>query len=535
MTDGENSMADGARKMIKRLDFGVRRMKRPAPVQQSVPAPVERPTTAPANHPTTPAAKRPVISETPSIKHPQAQPAPAPKPSMSNHGLRMDFAPAHSRAPKASPQATISVSKASIRVDDTPVAKATITKATITSAPSPRASTSPVSSSPQVSISSAAPRPVRSRGSMMDFIRRPSQRPVTPKPAMPRSATAPEASSGPASKPAAKPQILKPAAAKKSVKRILRPAPVTKDDVEPLMSDTDLKAALSGFADAAIEEVPRRHHPVARSSQPAMKPATRPIPTRSDQPIMRPAPKPTPRPAGATHMDFATPIKPTRQPQSSQAASIRPTRQPRQQIEPDLYDDFTDDPFGGDGFGDDIDRIEAEIEAEANDFVKEPRPLFEDPLVQLSKAREERDRQLSAEEAQRLKDEARARAGEAAKRAPYAALYSTKSPFLTSVNVEKRPLSARAENDTLHAIAERSEDTETIPSKKSPAKTPHLSRAAKNMKRQLAEDAKEIHRQTVVMSTPEVKTHNTALIIGIILTILLGAGVGALIYLVFFQ
>ena len=496
MTDGENSMADGARKMIKRLDFGVRRMKRPAPVQQ---------------------------------------PTPAPKPSMSNHGLRMDFAPAHSRAPKVSPQATISVSKASIRVNDTPVAKATITKATISSVPSPRTSTSPVSSTPQVSISSATPRPVRSRGSMMDFVRRPSQRPVAPKLAMSRSATAPEASSGPASKPAIKPQILRPAAAKKSVKRILRPAPVAKDDVEPLMSDTDLKAALSGFADAAIEEVPRRHHPVTRSSQPAMKPATRPIPTRSDQPIMRPAPKPTPRPAGATHMDFATPIRPTRQPQSSQATSIRPTRQPRQQIEPDLYDDFTDDPFGGDGFGDDIDRIEAEIEAEANDFVKEPRPLFEDPLVQLSKAREERDRQLSAEEAQRLKDEARARAGEAAKRAPYAALYSTKSPFLTSVNVEKRPLSARVENDTLHTIAERPENTETIPSKKSPSKTPHLSCAAKNMKRQLAEDAKEIHRQTVVMSTPEVKTHNTALIIGIILTILLGAGVGALIYLVFFQ
>ena len=55
------------------------------------------------------------------------------------------------------------------------------------------------------------------------------------------------------------------------------------------------------------------------------------------------------------------------------------------------------------------------------------------------------------------------------------------------------------------------------------------------MKKQLADDAKEIHRQTMVMSTPEAKSHNTALIVGIALTILLGAGVGALVYLVFFQ
>ena len=52
---------------------------------------------------------------------------------------------------------------------------------------------------------------------------------------------------------------------------------------------------------------------------------------------------------------------------------------------------------------------------------------------------------------------------------------------------------------------------------------------------QLADDAKEIHRQTMIMATPEPKSHRTIFIIAIILTILLGAGVGAVIYLVFFQ
>ncbi len=473
MTDSENNMANGARKMIKRLDFGVRRMKRPAPVQQSVPTPVEHPAATPVERPTISAAKRPATSETSSIKRPLAQPTASPKPLTSSHGLRMDFAPARSRAPQKAPQATISVSKASIRVNDTSVAKATITKTTM-SVPGP-----------QISISSATPRPARSRGSMMDFVRRPSQRAATSKPAV----SAPE----------------------------------------PLMSDVDLKAALSGFADAAIEEVPRRHHTFARSAQPAIKPAAKPTPTRSAQPAMRPATKSAIRPAANARMDFTSPK--VRMDFATPAKS--PRRQQELQPAADPYDDFTDDPFGGDGFGDDIDRIEAEIEAEANDFVKEPRPLFEDPLVQLSKAREERSRKLSAEEAQRLKDEARTRAGEAAKRAPYAALYSTKSPFLSSVNVEKRPLSASSYDAPTPRNTKESSNNATA--KKAPAKTPHLSHAAKNMKRQLAQDAQEIHRQTMVMSTPEVKSHNTALVIGILLTILLGAGVGALIYLVFFQ
>ena len=266
---------------------------------------------------------------------------------------------------------------------------------------------------------------------------------------------------------------------------------------EPLMSDADLAAALAGFADAT---------PVEESYNPAALGDDNYDSTSDDD----------------STTDFASEL--------------------------DAFDELSDDILAGQSIGDDIDRIEAEIEAEANDFVKEPKPLFEDPLVKISKAREEREHEKEAAEAARFKAEVKEQAREAAKRSPYAALYSTtngRSPFLTSVNVEKRPLSASASASELSNLAKSKKAKPTSSSSllaSSRSKDERFSTLAllKNsyrnrMKKQLEDDAKVIHRETMIISAPEVKGHNIALIIGILLTILLGAGVGLVVYLVFFQ
>lgn len=228
----------------------------------------------------------------------------------------------------------------------------------------------------------------------------------------------------------------------------------------------------------------------------------------------------------------------------------------------DSLEELSSDDFAGD----DIDAIEAEIAAtaaETNDFVKAPKPLFEDPLVKLSKARERHNSAVQAAEAERFREEAIAEAEEQAKRSPYAALYSSdRSPFLTSVSVEKRPLSASAASASATSASAFAKSAAkpaatftpkpTKPSLFNSAKTAfHAGPATKpakmvkaaplpapgsnRMQRQLDADAKEIHRQTMRMSIPEAKSHKTALLIAIILTVILGAGVGAIIYLIFFQ
>ena len=507
----------GARNIVRRLDFGIVRAK-VTPMRRTIPTAAEKPISAsdedstsvfsdepvkvsikpssrPASKPVRP-AMRPATAP---VRRPTARPAsrPAPKPApkpVTNRGFRMDFAPVHSKMPMmgATKKPQIAIS--------TP--KVTTSKATAIFAPKPATSIKATVSRTTIEVPhSSAPRPVRSHGSMMDFVRRPASRsakhlspdPIpAPEPIKPTAAVSPAKPAKPAKRPAFRPKF----------------APVKKpqivEDDEPMMDDADLMATLAGFASAKNEEVPRRPRvlkpaPKKSASAPASRPAA---PARRAPVILKPTPK-------------------------SQ----------------DPFDDFSEDLFGGDGFGDDIDRIEAEIEAEANDFVKEPRPLFGDPLVQLSKAREEERKKLSPEEKANLKNESYARANRPAKRSPYATLYDTKSPFITSTaSVEKRPLSASAptgdgptlrSSHTLDSAKKETKKSHTPEFKKShaPLKNTYRSR----MKKQLDEDAKEIHRQTMVMSTPEVKTHNTALIIGIALTILLGAGVGALVYLVFFQ
>lgn len=245
--------------------------------------------------------------------------------------------------------------------------------------------------------------------------------------------------------------------------------------------------------------------------------------TPVEEPEPEPEPKPEPRPASRrSDSDFESEL--------------------------DSIDELSS--AGLNGLGDDIDAIEAEIEAaaesETSDFIKEPKPLFEDPLVRLSKAREERQSQRKAAEEERFREEVLEEAREQAKRSPYAAMYNgDRSPFLTSVNVEKRPLSSSS-SSTLTS----SRTTAFAASKTTPKKSPssffsstksklHTSGQKTTsdlaMKKQLADDAKEIHRQTMMMSTPETKSHKAALAIAVILTIILGAGVGAVIYLIFFQ
>lgn len=460
----------GARNIVRRLDFGVVR-KRTAPAKRPIPAPVGEPIEpAPKLTPT-------LVSKSTS----KSTPNPVSKP-VASRGFRMDFAPVHSMMPQMGTSKAKSTPKAKKPQITISTPKVTTSESTAIFAPKPATSIKATISRTTIEVPrSSAPRPVRSRGSMMDFVRRPASNRLMPSPKL---------------SPAKKPQ------------------PV---DDEPLMSDDDLKAALSGFASAKNEEVPRR----PRVFKPTPQKTTRSSVPRSATPVNI---QPKMRPAKARRAPVV--LKPTPKPARTQ----------------DPLDDFSEDLFGGDGFGDDIDRIEAEIEAEANDFVKEPRPLFEDPLVQLSKAREEEHKNLTPAEKANLKNESYARANKPTKRAPYATLYDTKSPFITSTaTVEKRPLSASAPTGDgpvrrSSTIVAHKNDTKSLRSPESKKSRISLKDSYRShMKKQLAEDAKEIHRQTMVMSTPEVKSHNTALIIGIVLTVLLGAGVGALVYLVFFQ
>ena len=232
-------------------------------------------------------------------------------------------------------------------------------------------------------------------------------------------------------------------------------------------------------------------------------------------------------------------------------------------ISDDIFDDI-DEPKSNR-----YDRVDTGIEAEAREFVKEPKPLFEDPLVQLSKVRDEHRHKKEAQRAAELKE----RTKQEAKKASYLAPYTLggRSPFLTSVNVEKRPLSAASGSASMAtATSERPAKSaaKSVPRAKSTAKAssksgkssrgPKIPWATKNsaespvklqapgsvlmenayraqMKNQLDRDAKEIHRQTMMATSPESSKRRPSLIIAIILTVLLGAGVGAVIYLIFFQ
>lgn len=163
---------------------------------------------------------------------------------------------------------------------------------------------------------------------------------------------------------------------------------------------------------------------------------------------------------------------------------------------------------------------EKEQEEEIEDFVTEPKALF---------GEEEQD--------------------EPKKNTIFRSLYDGKSPFLTSVTVEKRPLSGAAPATEVvisggevvgGRLAKQAEAAQKekkpikLVRKNSPEYRPiHSKNVYAKRSEENAEVVKNEPNSTIVI-TPEEKGHNIGLIIAILLTILLGAGVGALIYLIFF-
>ncbi len=151
------------------------------------------------------------------------------------------------------------------------------------------------------------------------------------------------------------------------------------------------------------------------------------------------------------------------------------------------------------------------------DFASGGRGINYDPLVKDAERAEEEARK-------RAEEKEKARIAKAKAEAPDGNMYTLggRSPFLTSVHVEKRPLS--------QYVPSNMTSLETM------AETPVKNVYRAKLKKTLEDDAKEIHRQTLIVSPPmDSKTRSTALVFAILLTVLLGAGVGALVYLVFFQ
>ena len=161
---------------------------------------------------------------------------------------------------------------------------------------------------------------------------------------------------------------------------------------------------------------------------------------------------------------------------------------------------------------------EKEQEEETEDFVSEPKALFDEEAQEKPK-----------------------------KSTIFRSLYDGKSPFLSSVTVEKRPLSGTAPATEVvisggEIVGGRlAKQAEAIQKEHKPVKLVRKESPeyrpirTKNVyaKREEAPVEHAKPRDTIVI-TPEENGHNTGLIIAILLTIILGAGVGALVYLIFF-
>ena len=521
-TENSNTQASSrlkgmAKKTVKRLDFAIRRPADRKPPVRDIPEPKESDFELADEMADEPAPARPAPKRLDSSKpaprpaktmKPTPKPKPAQKPISKpapSHGRFMDFVPG-SAATHVSPR---------------------------TSTPEPEVQSSVTIEREIVEVSTPA-RPAR-----------PAPRPARPAPRPARPA---------ASRP------VKPAASRPVKPTASRPVkPTVSRPVKPTVSHS-VKADINS--------------PVHSMS---VKPATPAKPSRPS--ISRPFRKSRPEPV--------EPAKPARSAKPSKPAKPELDDEPlldetEMNIastfdeELDALESMSDDIFDGiDGTPgtDSIDAIEKEIEAEASEFVREPKPLFEDPLVQLSKVRDEHRQKKEAKKAAEFKEKTK----EEAKKASYMAPYTLggRSPFLTSVNVEKRPLSgpvsvadgplaAASAGAAAGATAKSSTKSSKSSSKSAKSsgkkgfKAPKISWTAKNpdhspvklqapgsvlmensyrnqMKKQLDQDAKEIHRQTMMAAAPEDKKYRPGLIVAIVLTVLLGAGVGAVIYLIFFQ
>ena len=159
--------------------------------------------------------------------------------------------------------------------------------------------------------------------------------------------------------------------------------------------------------------------------------------------------------------------------------------------------------------------IKSYKEQETDDFVSEPKPLFEDEETTQKPA----------------------------KNRAYRTLYNSvdgKSPFLSSVSVEKRPLSGTAPATEVvikggEIVGGRlAEDAKTVTmAQPKEHRVVKLVRPKNVYTKKSTEPQVAKPQETIIIETPD-KGHNVGLVIAIALTVLLGAGVGALIYLIFF-
>lgn len=403
-------------------------------------------------------------------------------------------------------------------------------------------------------LSAPAPSPSvqrKSSGRFIDFVARPKSsrnHPKTSKPApkaapvkiTPKTAPAKPAAKAIPSKPVSK----TPTPAKPVAKTTTPAKPTTKASapVKPAAKPT-AKPTASPKPTIKISETPegtpRHRHIAPRGLRMdfARRPANHPLPevkvkktvriTVAATPAMRPAPAPKPQPS--PHQ-----VQIIRSDETDDLSQIDDTtfienddlsRIPSEDISlPPISSEDDDLSLALSGFADadpapsltdrhskevsaleeeldaldELDEISDDLEAEIADFVDEPKPLFGNSKTPDS------SRSPDSPDANKFS-------------------LGGRSPFLTSVKVEKRPLSGVAMEE------------EEIRPLKAEAKNPLKNAYRAKIKQVFKDDNKAVHRETTIVSTPTPHAHNIGLGIAILLTILLGAMIGAVIYLVFFQ
>ena len=153
---------------------------------------------------------------------------------------------------------------------------------------------------------------------------------------------------------------------------------------------------------------------------------------------------------------------------------------------------------------DELDEISDDLEAEIADFVDEPKPIFE-KSEKAGKA--EKSKKADAPDANRF-------------------TLGGRSPFLTSVKVEKRPLSGLVPDEDVQPIKKEI---------KTPLKNAYRAKIKQVLKSDKTDEKEVVHRETTIVATPNTPVHNLSLAFAILLTIILGGLIGAVVYLVFFQ
>ena len=358
----------------------------------------------------------------------------------------IDFAPQRPRsAVSARPAVSKKVEKPSQKIILNPASKST---------PKPVVKT--VKKTTVTVATNATPRrrPVAPRGLRIDFAR-PTSRPAVHKP--------------PVTHPIPRPAVTPHRA----------PAP------------TPVKPAKSGPRSIKISGVS------PRASKPAQKVISKPTP----RPISKPAPKPTPEPEDFDEFAGFDDVEPMMSDDDLTLAlagfaddDSTPVLTDNLSKEVNDFNEELDALDELDILADDLeDQLSDHLEAEAKEFVEEPKPLFDSvpkkrPIIPLG----------------------------------------DRSRFLTSVSVEKRPLSSTASATSVATGA-----TKSTPIK--PTKSTKFTKSIKPIKSTRPAKSAPTKHSAPVISTPEPKSHSFAMTLAIVLTVILGAGLGAVVYLAFFQ